>query len=65
MPNLDPYHYARDHAAGPGAWCVYGPNGFKMTTPNLDKSVAYIIGKLLSGQYEDAARMLNDIKGAE
>lgn len=55
----DPYHYARDHDQGPGAWCVYGPIGFKMTVPNLDKSTAYIIGKLLSGQNKEAAEMLN------
>lgn len=55
---LDPYHYARDHAAGPGRWCVMGPGGFKMTIPGLDKNQAYLIGKLLSRRYVDALRLL-------
>lgn len=58
---LDAYHYARDHDAGPGAWCVYGPSGFKMTKPRLQKSEAYVIGKVLSGRYGDAIRMLQTL----
>lgn len=51
----DPYHYARDHDRGPGAWCVRGPNEFKVTCD--EKNCAYMLGKLLSGQVEDAAKM--------
>lgn len=58
----DPYYYARDHAAGPGAWCVYGPDGFHMTKPNLDKSEAYAIGKILSGKLAEAIDMLQTLK---
>jgi hypothetical protein len=58
---LDPYHYARDHDAGPGMWCVYGPGDFKMTVPGLQKSVAFIIGKLLSKDYAAAKQMLDDL----
>ena len=49
----DPYHYARDHDRGPGAWCVLGPNGFRYYRENLQKSEAYVIGKILSGSKED------------
>lgn len=57
----DPYYYSRDHDKGPGMWCVRGPDGFEMTVPGLDKSVAYIIGKLLSGKLEEADQMLHDL----
>lgn len=56
---MDDYYYARDHDLGPGAWCVRGPNGFHMTIQNLDKGVAYVIGKMLSGKYSDAKKMLD------
>jgi hypothetical protein len=59
---LDAYYYARDHEAGPGAWCVRGPDGFKMTVPGLDKSAAYVIAKVLSGEYGDAAAMLDGLR---
>jgi hypothetical protein len=58
---VDEYSYARDHNAGPGAWCVIGPDGFKMVAPQLDKSVAFIIGKLLSRDYAAAKGMLDDL----
>jgi hypothetical protein len=61
----DAYYYARNHDAGPGQWCVRGPNGFQMYLPDLDKNVAYIIGKLLSGNWNDARRMLDDLAGAK
>jgi hypothetical protein len=57
--DVDPYYYARDHDRGPGAWCIRGPNGFQIDAP--DKSVAYIIGKLLSGRYADAKSLLDSI----
>lgn len=56
---LDPFSYARDHAGGPGAWCVVGPNGFKV--PVGEKSVAYMVGKLLSGKTEEAERMAKNL----
>lgn len=56
---LDPFFYARDHAAGPGMWCVRGPNKFEMPMP--DKNIAYMVGKLLSGKTDDAAIMARDI----
>jgi hypothetical protein len=55
----DPYFYARHHDSGPGAWCVRGPNDFEMRVPKLDKSIAYIIGKLLSGRWVEAKQMLD------
>jgi len=63
--DLDPYYYARDHDAGPGAWCVCGPNGFQFTVPGLDKCVAYVIGKVLSGKYTDAQFMLTTLTALE
>ena len=59
---MDDYYYARKHDDGPGAWCVRGPNGFEMTIPGLDKSVAYVIGKVLSGQFTDAREMLQSLE---
>lgn len=61
MEELDPYYYARDHEQGPGSWCVRGPNKFEFTIPKLDKGIAYIIGKLLSGKWEDAKSMLDSL----
>jgi len=58
MSELDPYYYARDHAQGPGAWCVCGPNGFKITAPGMSKGDAYVIGKILSGRHAEAAHLL-------
>lgn len=56
--NHDPYHYARDHDAGPRAWCVRGPKGFKVVCDQKD--CAYMLGKLLSGKTEAAAGMAAD-----
>jgi hypothetical protein len=60
---LDPYFYARHD----GRWVVCGPAPDRniygevvLDVPALDKSVAYIIAKLLSGQFRDADRMLHD-----
>jgi hypothetical protein len=53
----DPYYYSR----GEGAWAVRGPNGFHLEPPGLDKSVAYVIAKLLSGQLGEALAMLRDL----
>jgi hypothetical protein len=50
MSDVDPYFCSRDHDAGPGAWCVRGPNGFKMTVDGLKKEQAFIIGKILSSK---------------
>ena len=47
---MDKYYYARNHDAGPGQWCVYGPDGFVMATPDLQKTEALIIGWILSGK---------------
>jgi hypothetical protein len=59
---LDKYYYARKHSDGPGAWCVLGPNGFEMSVPGLDKSVAYVISRVLSGEFGDAIEMLQSLK---
>lgn len=56
---LDEYFYARDHDRGAGEWCVRGPDGFKMFRPNLSKQDAYAIGKILSGKYDDAVKMIS------
>lgn len=50
--DLPPFYYARDHDRGPGAWCVCGPNGFKMEVP--DKALAAAIGAMMSGDWERA-----------
>ncbi len=55
---MDKFTYARDHEAGPGSWCVIGPNGFKVVCN--EKNCAYMLGKLLSGQTSDAAKMAAD-----
>lgn len=55
----DRYYFARDHAAGPGAWCVRGPGGYFCSVG--DKNVAYAIAKLLSGKLDEAASMAVDI----
>jgi hypothetical protein len=61
---LDPYYYAREHDGS--GWSVRGPNGFviKLTEGALDKSIAYIIAKLLSGELADALAMLRDLPPA-
>jgi hypothetical protein len=61
MAELDPYYYAREHDGS--GWSVRGPEGFvfKKTDGPLDKSVAYIIAKLLSDKFNDAFAMLRDL----
>ena len=58
MSELDPYFYSRDHDAGPGAWCVRGPDNFKMAHDRLTKDQAYAIGKVLSRKYGEALSMI-------
>lgn len=58
MNEPDPYYYARDHARGPGAWCVRGPADFQIDVP--DKMIAFAIGKFLSGKRDEAEKMLAD-----
>lgn len=48
----NPYNYARDHARGPGAWCVRGQNGFYMPVP--EKGLAFMIAALLRGDVDAA-----------
>lgn len=55
---VDPFTYARDHQRGPGAWCVIGPDGFKVVCD--DKGCAYMLGKLLSGRVDEAVKMAAD-----
>ncbi len=55
---LDDFYYARDHDRGPGAWCVRGKNDFYIPVP--DKMIAYAIGKFMSGETDDALKMLAD-----
>jgi hypothetical protein len=58
---LDPYYYCREHDGS--GWSVRGPDGFVIKTSTdkpLDKSVAYIIAKLLSGDLVSALFMLTD-----
>lgn len=53
MTDIDPFYYSRDHDRGPGKWCVCGPRGFKITVG--DKSCALLLGKVLSGKWDEAA----------
>lgn len=53
------YYYCREHDGS--GWSVRGPDGFELKMPPsqpLDKSVAYIISRLLNGNYHDASLML-------
>ena len=45
---MDKYYYARDHKAGPGMWCVRGPNGFELSGSLLQKGQAQQIAILLN-----------------
>lgn len=56
----DPYHYARNHAAGPGQWCVRGPDGFEMALPTLTKDQAWFVGKVLSSRWGEVRTALED-----
>lgn len=58
---LDPYWYAREHDGS--GWSVRGPDGFVIKKPDgpLDKNVAYIIAKMLSGKFADALDLLRDL----
>ena len=58
VSSMDTFIYARDHDAGPGSWCVVGPNGFKVVCN--EKNCAYILGKMLSGRFLEAERMARD-----
>jgi len=60
VDGLDPYHYARNHDAGPGRWCVRGPNNFEMALDALTKDQAWCIGKVLSGRWSDIRAALVD-----
>jgi len=53
------FYYSRDHAAGPGAWCVRGPNGFMMPVP--DKTLAAAIGEMMSGNWDDAKTLMDSV----
>ncbi len=57
--DTDDFHYARDHDRGPGKWCVVGPKGFHVFCD--DKSIAAILGLLLSGNTVDAALWAKEI----
>ncbi len=57
---MDPYYYARDHDRGPGAWCVYGPNGWKTIVGG--QNTAYLLAKVLSGKIEEAESMAKYIR---
>jgi hypothetical protein len=54
------YYCARYHNAGPGAWCVRGPDGFEMAVSNLDRSIGIVIANLLSGQFDAAKAKLDE-----
>jgi hypothetical protein len=59
---LDPYYYAREHDGS--GWSVRGPNGFALKMPPdqpLDKNIAFIIAKLLSGKLGPAESLLRDL----
>lgn len=53
---LDPFYYSK---ALDGGWCVRGPKNFEVAVG--DKSIAYILGKFLSGKTEEAAKMAKDM----
>lgn len=58
---IDPYYYAREHDGS--GWSVRGPDNFclKLSVEHpLDKSVAYVIAKILSGDLVSALAMLAD-----
>lgn len=58
---LDAYWYAREHDGS--GWSVRGPDNFclKLSVEHpLDKSEAYIIAKILSGDLTSALVMLTD-----
>jgi hypothetical protein len=57
----DAYYYARDHKAGPGCWCVRGPNNFEVAVN--EKNIAYMVGKLLSGKTQEAEEMARSFLG--
>lgn len=57
----DPYFRNRDDDTG--AWCVRGPDGFKLTMPGMTKEEAFIIGKVLSRRYGEATGMLQHLMG--
>ena len=57
MDEPDSHYYAKDYATG--AWCVRGDDGLYLSVSNMDKNIAYIIGKLLSGKLEDAKSLLD------
>lgn len=54
----DPFCYAK---ARDGGWCVRGPKNLEIAVG--DKNAAYMLGKLLSGKTEDAAKMAADFVG--
>jgi hypothetical protein len=58
---MNPYYYARDDHNGRRAWFVRGPDHFEMTIPDLDKNIACIIAKLLSGEWRTAKEHLDSI----
>jgi hypothetical protein len=59
MSEPDPYWYAREHDGS--GWSVRGPDGFEIKVlAGMDKNVAYVIAKLLSGKYDDADALLHD-----
>jgi len=59
---MDKYYYARDHKAGPGMWCVRGPNSFELSGPFLQKGQAQQIAILLSKE-EDAVHTTRPPEG--
>jgi hypothetical protein len=52
---MDPFYYAK---ARDGGWCVRGPKDFECAVG--DKNLAYILGKILSGNIPDAVKMAED-----
>lgn len=49
------YHPARYHDAGPGEWCVRGPNDFCLL--NISKTMAYEISYYLNGDFDRAKKI--------
>lgn len=60
--DTDDFSYARDHDRGPGKWCVVGPKDFHVFCD--DKSMAAILGLLLSGNVAAAAEWAKEIADA-
>lgn len=56
MPTL--FFCGRDHPRGPGAWCVFGPDGFRTVVG--DRQLGIMLAHLLCGYNEDAVSVATE-----